>query len=212
MNTLPIPAWDLRCPRCGYLLNGLPSHVCPECGTRVNLAALLRPWTRLREPRFTGRESPLPDFGLRCQACGAALAGSVQRTCRACGRRFDPESFRPKSEWFPVDSASCGGLPVAALEGALAAEGIPYYAADRKGLLDLHLDARAGAARLMVRSEFCFDFLHLLCRIRSEIGQRRAAPRGRPWRCGSCGERVPAHFEVCWNCQAARGASLNADS
>lgn len=31
-EALPIPALGLRCRQCEYLLDGLPRHVCPECG------------------------------------------------------------------------------------------------------------------------------------------------------------------------------------
>lgn len=36
-NTLPIPDLGLRCSACGYNLAGLPRHICPECGRKIQL-------------------------------------------------------------------------------------------------------------------------------------------------------------------------------
>ena len=38
---LPVPDLGLHCRQCSYPLRGLPSHVCPECGTTFDPAALL---------------------------------------------------------------------------------------------------------------------------------------------------------------------------
>ena len=65
LNTLPIPDWGLICPKCRYPLVGLPAHRCPECGTEFDMADVVQTWHRLRDPRFTGHELPLPDFGLQ---------------------------------------------------------------------------------------------------------------------------------------------------
>jgi len=47
---------DLLCPECGYNLRGLVSGRCPECGSKVDLEALIArevPWTyRLSQGRF----------------------------------------------------------------------------------------------------------------------------------------------------------------
>ncbi|MEW6251385.1 MAG: hypothetical protein AB1716_12115 [Planctomycetota bacterium] len=37
---LPIPDWGLVCLECRYPLRGLPTHRCPECGTRFDLETL----------------------------------------------------------------------------------------------------------------------------------------------------------------------------
>jgi|ERR1043166_3094894 hypothetical protein len=40
---LPIPDLGLRCLSCGYLLAGLPSHVCPECGRKIKIEEHIPP-------------------------------------------------------------------------------------------------------------------------------------------------------------------------
>ena len=36
-----IPNIGLRCPRCSYLLNGLTTAICPECGGRFDIATMI---------------------------------------------------------------------------------------------------------------------------------------------------------------------------
>ena len=208
LDQLPIPDWGLHCPQCGYPLRGLPEHRCPECGTRFRMADLVRTWTRLREPRRTGRESPLPDYGLSCEACGAKLAGAREQRCPGCGRPFDLLRLRPRPAWFVIDEALAEPLPLATVEVLLAGDQIPFVRLDERRAVELYLGSRAIGARLRVPSEFFFDVLELLTRTRAEMQQaRRAAP---PWRCPSCGEEVPGHFEQCWNCEQPRGPTADA--
>lgn len=42
-HALPIPNLGLRCLGCGYILNGLPSHRCPECNREVVLDEYVPP-------------------------------------------------------------------------------------------------------------------------------------------------------------------------
>jgi hypothetical protein len=42
-NVLPIPDLGLCCPRCRYVLAGLPQHRCPECGLEFEMEDLLPP-------------------------------------------------------------------------------------------------------------------------------------------------------------------------
>lgn len=42
-DALPIPALGLRCPRCEYLLDGLPRRRCPECGREFTMDELVPP-------------------------------------------------------------------------------------------------------------------------------------------------------------------------
>ena len=116
LNALPIPDWGIECPTCHYPLVGLPSHRCPECGTEFDMAEVVKPWHRLREPRFTGHERPLPDFGLLCQACRHPLAGAERYECPDCGVPFDVEVMRPRRTWFIVDQSLCGDVSLAGLE------------------------------------------------------------------------------------------------
>lgn len=42
-EALPIPSLGLTCRHCGYLLDQLPEHRCPECGWRFTIDNLLPP-------------------------------------------------------------------------------------------------------------------------------------------------------------------------
>lgn len=203
LNALPIPDWGLICPQCRYPLCGLPSHRCPECGSNFDVAALIRPWTRLRPPRFTGHELPFPDFGLNCGACGAALAGTRRFCCPSCGEAFEPEACRPREEWFVLDKATCEPLPVLGVEALLADETVPFIPVGECGPWEVFMGANPAQDRLRVPSEFYFELLWLLQSARQKVARVRAAP-GKSWKCGSCGAKNPRHFEICWKCQGER--------
>jgi hypothetical protein len=126
LTQLPIPDWGLTCPECFYPLKGLPSHRCPECGTTLDMPSLVHTWTRLRAPRFTGEELPLPDFGLHCKRCDAPLVGATEHRCGACDTPFDIYAGYPTQPWFVLDKQLCGDLPVA---GVQALAGHPTGAA-----------------------------------------------------------------------------------
>lgn len=196
---LPIPDWDLACPRCNYPLRGLPSHRCPECGAAFVPAELVQTWTRVRPPRYTGHERPLPDFGLTCEACGAALAGAARNECPACGAPFDLERLRPPDEWFMLDSGLAGGLPIPGVQVRLAQEYIPHFEVKDDALRRIYGVQSMTVTRLRVAREFFFEVLWLLARTRREI---ETARRAQPWRCPRCGQKNPSNFEICWNCGA----------
>jgi peptidoglycan/LPS O-acetylase OafA/YrhL len=61
----PVPEeWDLRCKRCGYLLTGLTSNRCPECGESFDARAMLRERREARERLEQGeRARPLVVLG-----------------------------------------------------------------------------------------------------------------------------------------------------
>ena len=202
---LPIPDWGLTCPGCGYLLRGLPVHRCPECGEPIAIEALIRSWTRLRDPRFTGRESPLPDFGLRCPQCDHPLVGAVGSACGHCGAAFDPAVWRPHGAWFVLDAELCGALPIAGVQALLAAEGVPYFPVMEMTISEIYGGQSIMVNRLRVPSEFYFEVRWLLQSERREVEAVRAAGEQTQWRCSHCGEDNPGHFEVCWSCERARG-------
>lgn len=235
ISQLPIPNWGLKCPGCGYSLTGLPQHRCPECGARLVMERIVQNWHRLRDPRFTGNELPVPDFGLPCRNCGADLGGSPQHACRQCGQEFDPQSFRPATDWFSVTTVMDGtvkSLKLSPVQHSAAAEGpttpgavsagltvdlihlpliepllehdnIPFFAHDAKTMYDIVFGGRPAAnAKVVVASEFYFDFLWLVRKAAREMAEARLAGEGRTWRCPQCGEEVPGHFDLCWNCQA----------
>jgi predicted amidophosphoribosyltransferase len=203
LNCLPIPDWDVDCPKCRYPLRGLPSHRCPECGTKFDMAEVVKPWHRLRDPRFTGHELPFPDFGLRCGACQQPLAGAPTRHCPSCQAEFAPEAIRPHRQWFIIDQEMCGAVPLAGLEALLAVERVPYTRAHRKALAEIYGVTEIIGSRLLVPREFFFEVLWLIQRAAQEIERVRAQPESY-WTCPECGEEVPAHFDLCWNCEAPR--------
>jgi hypothetical protein len=210
IHALPIPhECDLQCPRCGYPLRGLPSHVCPECGLRLELDKLVRPWTRLRVPRLSGDELPFPDFGLVCRRCQAPLAGAASRACPACGEPFDPHALRPAKPWVSLQPSDYAGLAPPILEMLLLDEQIPHMVHEGKTAVDHYtgsnpVGTRSTGVRILIAGDFYFEVLELLARTRRDMRQARAAPDDLGWTCTACGEESPAHFEICWKCEAPR--------
>lgn len=205
IEQLPVPDWDLACPHCRYPLRGLPTHRCPECGQELDVGALVRPWTRLREPHFTGSERPLPDFGLSCRRCRRSLQGAAADACPACGEPFNVYARLPRRAWFMVEPWMHPGVAQPLVEMTLEREHIPFVTLDARGFVEVFVGARALAGRVLVASEFFFDLLHAMRQAAVELS-RNAISSSHEWRCGGCGETVPGHFEVCWNCQSGRSA------
>lgn len=198
LNQLPIPNWGLRCPRCQYLLRGLPSHRCPECGLGLNMAEIVSPWTRLRDPRFTGGELPFPDFGLTCETCNHPLAGAPRNACLECGAPFDPSAMRPSSTWFPVEHRLLECLQLPMVETILRDEQLPHVVHQTHNALGY------SGWRLLVPSEFFFELLWVLARARRELGPEQTAKTDDDWVCPNCHECNPAGFDICWSCEPAR--------
>lgn len=201
---LPIPDWGVLCPQCSYPLVGLPAHRCPECGLKFDMGEVVQSWHRLRPPRFTGQEDPFPDFGMDCTRCRRPLAGARGFACPHCDTRFDPESRRPRRDWHPINDDLYGGVSAATLAPILAAEKVPYMFAENNVIRDVFGVTNVTDARLLIPNEFYFDTLWLIQRSVVELRSRRGKA-GASWRCPRCSEKVPGHFEVCWNCQAPRG-------
>jgi len=200
LDQLPIPDWGLLCPNCRYPLKGLPSHRCPECGRNFDIRRLVRPWTRLRAPRFTGKELPLPDFGLVCRACGTALAGATRHQCPTCAEPFDPLALQPATEWFVLDARACAPLHILVVQDLLTSEQIPYIPADEASLRELLAGRSLFQNRLRVSSEFFFEVLWLLAAARRELYTARRRRAAGEWHCPYCRQANPGHFEICWNC------------
>jgi hypothetical protein len=197
---LPIPDWNIGCPQCGYPLRGLPSHRCPECGLEFDIPSILQPWHRLRDPRFTGDELPVPDFGLACGECGQPLAGATLHKCPHCDTPFDLLDLRPEGDWFRLDTVFGGPISSQFIGPILAGEYIPYNVQREPSHGMLPLDEQ-----LMVPSEFYFDVLWL---IEHELAQMPRLETRDPrisWRCAHCREENPDTFDVCWNCSRPRG-------
>ncbi len=197
IEQLPIPDWNLACPKCGNPLKSLPRHCCSECGSKVVMSELVQPWMRLREPQFTGCELPLPDFDLLCGACEAPLAGATELRCPGCRAPFDLRDSAPRSEWYKIPPSPRSGLPPQIVELILADEFIPYLRRESRDLSHiLGLDPLADV-RLEVPSDFYFDLLAAMRR--HELAA--ADPADPDWTCANCQESNPATFSTCWNCQ-----------
>jgi predicted amidophosphoribosyltransferase len=201
LGQLPVPDWGLVCPRCQYPLRGLPQHRCPECGLDIDITALVRTWTRLRPPRFTGQELPLPDFGLNCPDCHEPLAGATVFACPACSRAFDLESCQPAREWFLLDKEICGELPIPGVMALFATEGVPYIPVGERTMSEIWGGQSMVVTQLRLPSEFFFEALRLVRRAQIEFAEIRDAGDAGNWSCPACGEENPGHFQVCWNCQ-----------
>jgi len=204
LQQLPIPDWGMTCPHCQYPLRGLPEHRCPECGLALVMEDLVKPWTRLRAPHFTGAERPLPDFGLRCQHCGAPLAGAEGAVCAVCGAQFDLAALRPRGDWFVLDSGLARELPIPGLQALLANELVPHFQVNEQGLQEIYGGQSMTVTRLRVPTEFYFDVLWLIARARRSVQAIRSGHVGPPWACSVCGEENPGNFDMCWSCQQER--------
>ncbi|MCP4245906.1 MAG: hypothetical protein GY778_02550 [bacterium] len=201
LSQLPIPNWGMSCPQCGYPLRGLPTHRCPECGRNLDIPELVKPWTRLRAPRFDGTEDPLPDLGLACPDCDELWAGATGGHCPDCGRPMDVASLRPGPAWFEVTPELLGRLPGPMIESVLSAEEVPHL------VRETHNPFVPGTWHLMLPSEFFFEFLYLVQEIHTRTQAERSVTGSKPWPCPACAEENPPGFDVCWSCQEPRGAT-----
>ena len=155
-----------------------------------------------RRPTFTGRERPLPDFGLTCDHCEEPLAGAVANACPACGQDFDLAAIVPKGGWVNIGDFVPASVAVVAKTLLYDAE-IPYLV-DNSAVDEVVGSFKS--SRLRVPREFFFDALNVLAT------SVEAGPDMREdWTCPSCNESVPAGFEVCWNCNAARPGEPQGD-
>lgn len=215
----PIPDLGLVCPECGYLLTGLTEERCPECGCPFSLRDILDEQSTLdfddgppvtepadahvrkRAPTFTGKERPLPQWGLECAACDHPLAGALADACPHCGEPFDLGRLPGSRDWVEVGEYLPAGMNVALAKGVLYQGQVPYLVVGsvRTGPLQ-STGARYVRIPLVVPREFFFDALECLATAgMSTIGRSTGE-----WQCPDCEEQVPGNFETCWNCGAAR--------
>jgi hypothetical protein len=97
-----------------------------------------------------------------------------------------------------------GKLQLSLVEHLFENERIPFVQLDSKTVGELYMGGHALGRKLMASSEFYFDVLFQLRRLLRGIDNERQAGEGREWRCASCGEEIPGHFDLCWNCEAER--------
>lgn len=203
IHQTPIPDWGLECPRCRYALVGLPEHRCPECGLELVMSELVQPWTRLRPPRVTSADSPLPDVMLNCPRCSQSLTGAVHGKCPSCLAVVDVASMIPRQAWVAIQSDDLAPLTASHAEHVFAEAYIPFVPQQSAiGQLGSLLTGGPRAV-LWVPREFWLEARSVIrAALLSvhEVRQSGAADQA----CAACGESAPAHFELCWNC----GASL----
>jgi len=93
-----------RCLSCGYLLRGLPSPVCPECGRAFNpsdpTSYDVRPPGRRRRKWIAGAVFVV--FLLIAVGPRGVLTGKLTFTCTVCGDQTTFYRFEPKPpRWIP---------------------------------------------------------------------------------------------------------------
>lgn len=203
LHALPVPDWGLTCPVCRYALAGLPAHRCPECGHAFDVAALVKTWTRLREPWFSGTERPIPVWGLHCRGCGLALEGMRGDNCEGCGRSLARELARPRGEWFVLEKKHHAGLLMHTVLALMEDAAIPHYQSQEQTLWQIYLGSSPLDQRIRVRSEFLFDLLYVVEQERRRLAEETQEHGGSSWRCADCQEENPANFAICWSCGAA---------
>ena len=223
----PVPSLDLCCEECEYSLNGLPGDRCPECGAKFSIRELLdreepaefsNDWLsrdadptdhhlKKREPRFSGSQRPLPDFGLFCDKCGWPLAGAPADACPDCGRPFRFQRIIPHGDWVNLGRFISGSLrPVA--KAILYQDEIPYIISG-SGLSAIYTGISPMVEeRLLVPREFFFDALHAF----AVAAEQASAEPASDWTCPTCAESVPGGFEICWKCNTGRHESPEAGS
>jgi len=213
----PVPDLGLACEQCGYLLRGLPGNRCPECGTEFSIHEMIEGLSppdagylpgvadlpdhhlKRREPTFTGRERPLPDFGLCCRGCEWPLAGATGNTCPHCFMIFDPSEVIPPGDWINISKFIPRSIRSMAA-GVLYQDGVPYLVdnADLTWIYGGNVPFIPGTLR--VPREFFFDALHAL----SAAAEQTSADAGEDWTCPACRESVPGDFDICWSCNTPR--------
>lgn len=213
----PIVDIGLRCPECDYLLTGLMSERCPECGHRFLVRDLIEDHVeddilmapqgplytdahlKRREPLYTGKERPLPDFGYRCAACDQLLAGASGDVCLHCGEPFNLQPIHVVGEWVNL-SPLLSMFPSqvrAHVQDLLYQAAVPFLV-DNAGLSRAWgFDLGLGRGGLRVPHEFAFDALAAL----AEAGAHSLSEDMADWICPACGENVPGGFEICWSCE-----------
>jgi len=167
------------------------------------MAEVVKPWHRLRDPLYDGREDPLPDYGVNCDDCQGPLVGARRERCPHCRAAFDLRSRLPKRNWFNIDRYVCGEMTPAVLQPMLAAEYVPHMPVRDKSVAEIYGGSNIVEVCLTAPLDFYFDVLHLIRAAAKKIDQVRATPR-ETWRCTGCGSRVPAHFDICWSCEKPR--------
>jgi len=169
----------------------VPHPACPACGVQVALDALYAAASTSRTGRLLGGP-----YGLHCPSCATTL------------RVSDP--------LVPLASLLLVALPAGVIAWLL------------RGPLEVNLQFGAVMIAIPVLMLLQLRYAQRFARLARAGGNeglvmpletapaQAPAPRNEqevvytgattPWHCGACGEENPANFDVCWQCQAPRGA------
>jgi len=208
IQQLPIPDWDLTCPRCRYALKCLTTHRCPECGLILDMEKIVRPWVRLRPPRVTGAERPLLDYGLVCGTCRRPLAGATVDECPHCTAPFVLTAPPGRYGWISI-ADDAAPLKVMHLQAILIDEQVPVLPLEFRSAAPV--DFFRHSQSILIPREYWFEVRWLIMQAAQELARERSVP-GVEWSCSKCGEDVPASFDVCWNCETPRETPPVGDS
>lgn len=66
---------DVPCPRCGYVMRGLESAGCPECGQEIDAAAMIAQAVRAADERSGSYRALRIVVGVIAGVVAGALAG-----------------------------------------------------------------------------------------------------------------------------------------
>ena len=149
-NLFPEEQFPLYCPKCGYLLRGLPNDRCPECGTRFERGRLLVEQYVLRHGGPRLRLTRMGRWIARLVICGFLVhyvgRGALYVTVRWMKTQDTPAKLSAASEtlftvgkWTQVASGLALFLWFAA--GILFAVRIWRNASKRRRILDALQDA-----------------------------------------------------------------------
>lgn len=156
-----------------------------------------------RPPRTLGIDFEFPDTDLRCRDCRATLLGVRDGRCPRCHQPLDAPALLPRDTLVAVTREFRQRQPLAILlaRTTLENDGVPNTSAAGDGTL--RTIAGVSAATLFVPRSYYFDAVALLSERRAAPDDSGDLPRG-DWSCPTCGESVPATFDLCWNCGCAR--------
>ena len=157
-------------------------------------------WSNLPPPRFTGKELPIPDFGLACAECGEPLAGWHKFDCPECATPADLPATVPDRPFVRAyRSPRLEQVRMAKL--ILDTNHVPNRLGNESLQMAMgELPFVQISSEVLVPNSHYFDALYTLHHDWPESGAASADE----WTCHECGEICPGTFEVCWNCSAER--------
>lgn len=160
---------------------------------------------------FDPEQLPLADFGLSCKGCGYPLANLTRLQCPECGLKIVLDDYIPEGAMPPLWADGDRVKLTADIAELFTAYQIPYLEIQDAswGMLPMldNIRRREGPPIGVPRERY-FEAIDLLRRVKHDEPLPPPPPKpdddAPDWACPACGEENPGHFEVCWQCQAAR--------